>query len=195
MKIRFYFARFFRKNIMIIPLILCNTYPRATLAETLIKKEKCPNNLEELANSLVTDIPDYANRVIQRSRIFSHSLEFFPIYVITAGKPELNPLELNQTQYKSDIKSSSDDDVKQVFFTTLERQYSSHNRIITTQNFHWLMLTETPQGWKMVLLLTKLGYPDDFSTQNFISSPPRDSSKSIIGQSVQLWLRDCQAQN
>ncbi|BAQ63707.1 hypothetical protein [Geminocystis sp. NIES-3709] len=172
--------------------IWCN-YPNIALAETVINKKKCDYNLDDLSKLLVKDIPDYANRVIQRSRIHSHPLDFFPIYVITAGNTELQSLPLAQNQYKTTLKSSSEDDIKQVFFTTLERQYSSNDLIIETQNFHWLMVTETPKGWQMIMLLTKLGYPDDLNNQNFISSPPRDSSEGIIGQSVKLWLRDCQS--
>lgn len=166
-------------------------YHQKLFAQTVINEQKCGNNLEDLANALVKDIPDYANRVIQRNRIYSHPLDFFPFYVITAGKPDLEPLPLNQTQYKSILKNTDETQVKQVFFTTLERQYSNKNRIIETQNFHWLMLTNTPQGWQMIMLLTTLGYPDHIGNQNFISSPPRDSSDGVIAQSVKLWLRDC----
>ncbi|WP_308254980.1 hypothetical protein [Geminocystis sp. GBBB08] len=171
--------------------MLWHNYPKSALAETVISNNKCGNNLEDLANLLVKDLPDYANRVIQRNRIHSHPLQFFPIYVITAGKTELESLPLSQTQYKNVMKSLSTDDVKQVFFTTLERQYSINNRIIETQNFHWLILTKTPKNWKIVMVLTKLGYPDDSSEQNFISSPPLDTTEGIIGQAVKLWLRDC----
>lgn len=171
----------------------CN-YPKNMLAETVNNSQKCSSNLEDLANSLVKDIPDYANRIIQRNRIHSHPLEFFPIYVITSSKPDLQTLPLNQTQYKSLIKSTLNNDVKQIFFTTLERQYSTNNRIIETQNFHWLILTQTPKDWQVVMVLSKLGYPRDSANQNFISSPPLDTTQGIIGQAVILWLRDCQSE-
>lgn len=77
------------------------------------------------------------------------------------------------------------------FFTTLERQYSTNNRIIETQNFHWLILTQTPKDWQVVTVLSKLGYPHDSANQSFISSPPLDTTQGIIGQAVILWLRDC----
>lgn len=167
------------------------SYPKIALADTVNNPQKCSNNLEDLANLLVKDIPDYGNRIIQRSRIHSHPLEFFPIYIITASKPDLESLPLSQTQYKSLIKSSLNNSVNQVFFTTLERQYSINNRIIETQNFHWLILTQTPKEWKIVMVLSKLGYPDNSSNQNFISSPPINTTNGIIGQAVTLWLRDC----
>ncbi len=191
MKIRYYFSKYLLSVLTIFnSLFLSCYYSQNVLAENVINPQKCPDNLENLGDLLVKDLADYGNRIIQRNRIFSHDLEFFPIYIITVGKTDLQPLPLKQTQYKSPIKLQEEDPVKQIFFTTLERQYSSNNRIIETQNFHWLLLTKTPQGWRMIMLLTKLGYPND--SQNFISSPPRDSSDGIIAQSVKLWLRDCQ---
>lgn len=152
---------------------------------------KCPQDIESLTNSLIKDLPDYANRVIQRNRHHSHPLEFFPFYVVTAGKAEFEPLPLPQNQYKPTLTLNDDQEIKQVFFTTLERQYPSNDRLLETQNFHWLMLTDTPDGWQMVMLWTRLGYPDHQTEANFISTPPLESSNGVIGQSVQLWLRDC----
>jgi len=166
-------------------------FSQKVLAQSKIIENKCNNNLDNLANSLVKDIPDYANRVIQRNRIFSHSLNFFPIYVVTAGKVDLTSLPLKQNQYQTSFNSEFDRTVKQIFFTTLERQYSFDDRIIETQNFHWLILTSTPDGWQMITLLTRLGYPNQNGRENFVVSPPQDSTEGIIGQSVKLWLRDC----
>ncbi|BAQ60572.1 hypothetical protein GM3708_978 [Geminocystis sp. NIES-3708] len=172
-------------------LFLSDILPKIALADTSINHKKCGDNLEDLANLLVNDIPDYANRVIQRNRIYSHPLEFFPLFIITAGKPDLDPLLLNQSQYKSLLKSNNYSNTYQIFFTTLEKQYSTNNRIIETQNFHWLILTKTPQDWKLVMALTKFGYPDNSPDQNFISSPPIDTTEGTIGQAIKLWLRDC----
>ncbi|MGI0482857.1 hypothetical protein ACN4EE_18985 [Geminocystis sp. CENA526] len=193
MKIGYFFIRYLLLNLAIFNgLFLWLNIDKKVLAQDKLNNNKCGGNLQELADFLVKDIADYANRVIQRSRIYSHGLEFLPTYVITASKPDLEPLPLEQTQYKSSLKNIDENQVKQIFFTTLERQYSSQNRIIETQNFHWLMLTPTEKGWRMIMLLTRLGYPNDNGSQNFISSPPRDSSDGIIAQSVKLWLRDCQ---
>jgi hypothetical protein len=193
MKIGNYFTKYLLSTFTIFNCVfLWYNHPKNVLAETVNNSQKCSSNLEDLANSLVKDIPDYANRIIQRSRIHSHPLEFFPIYVITASKPDLQTLPLSQTQYKSLIKSTLNNDVKQIFFTTLERQYSTNNRIIKTQNFHWLILTQTPKDWQVVTVLSKLGYPRDSNNQSFISSPPLDTTQGIIGQAIILWLRDCQ---
>lgn len=192
MKISHYFTKYLLFIYAIFNgLFLCFYYPRISLANTIINQKKCPDNLEDLANLLVTDIPDYANRIIQRNRTYSHALEFFPIFIITAGKADLDPLLLNQTQYKSSLRSQTDSNTHQIFFTTLEKQYSTNNRIIETQNFHWLILTKTPQDWKLVMALTKFGYPDNSPHQNFISSPPIDTTEGTIGQAIKLWLRDC----
>lgn len=194
MKIGDYFTKYLLSTFTIFnSLLICCNYPKNVLAETVNNSQKCYSSLEDLANSLVKDIPDYANRIIQRSRIHSHPLEFFPIYVITASKPDLQILPLSQTQYKNLIKSTFNNDFKQIFFTTLERQYSTNNRIIETQNFHWLILTQTPKDWHVVMVLSKLGYPHDSTNQSFISSPPLDTTQGIIGQAVILWLRDCQS--
>lgn len=191
MKISYSLPRYLLLNFTIFNgLLLWFNYSPLAIAQTVINK-KCSNNLEDLANSLVKDIPDYSNRVIQRNRTYSHPLQFFPFYVITAGNLDLKPLPLNQNQYQDLTKSNLDNNVEQIFFTTLEKQYSTNNRIIETQNFHWLMLTNTPQHWKLVMAFTILGYPDNFSSQNFISSPVIDSTEGIIGQAVTLWLRDC----
>jgi hypothetical protein len=192
MKINHSFTKYLLSTLTIFnSLLIWYNYPENLLAETINNSQKCSNNVEDLANSLVKDIPDYANRIIQRSRIHSHPLEFFPIYVITASKPDLETLPLTQTQYKNLIKPTLNDNIKQVFFTTLERQYSTNNRIIETQNFHWLILTQTSKDWQVVTVLSKLGYPNNSPHQSFITSPPLDTTQGIIGQAITLWLKDC----
>ena len=191
MKIGNYCTKYLLSTFTVFSSLLWYNYPKIALADTVIDNNKCPNNLEDLANLLVEDLPDYANRVIQRNRIYSHALDFFPFYVIAAGKAELESLPLKQTQYQSLVKSTSDADTQQIFLTTLERQYPSNNSIIETQNFHWLILTRTPKDWQIVMVLTILGYPDNSEFQNFISSPPLDTTDGIIGQAVKLWLKDC----
>jgi hypothetical protein len=144
---------------------------------------KCSHDLESLANFLVKDIPSYANRVMQKSRELSSSS--IRVYVIVASKPEFQPLPLSPTQ----DYLSQNETTKQVFFTTLERQYLQKDRVIETQNYHWLLLTETPEGWRMVMIFSRLG----ISNPNRVPSPPKDTSNGIMGQAVKLWLRDCRA--
>jgi len=146
---------------------------------------QCPREIPALADLLVKEISDYTNRVIQTYRFFPVNEDFLPVYVITAGKPELEPIIIQQTQYRQ----TKENHIEQIFFTTLERQYPSSNRAIQTQNSHWLLLTPTSQGWQMVMLLTRFGTAND----NSISSPPQDTTNGAIGQAVRLWLRDCQS--
>ena len=150
-----------------------------------IKIDRCPNDLETLSDLLVKDLPSYANRVMQRSRRSLENAATMPIYVIAAGKPEFEPIALSTIQYQGSENKSPE----QVFFTTLERQYVSKHRVIETQNFHWLLLTPTASGWRMVMIFSRFGSSNPEQTP----SPPRDTSQGIIGQAVKLWLRDCRA--
>jgi hypothetical protein len=144
---------------------------------------QCSTDVTDLAHLLVKDIPNYANRVIQKSRPSLAQEDFLPLYIITASQPEFEPLKIEQTQYRETKESQ----VEQIFFTTFERQYPQQNRLISTQNTHWLLLTKTKLGWQMVMLLTRFGT----STDSAIYSPPQDSTNGIIGQAIKLWLRDC----
>ena len=150
-----------------------------------IKKKQCSYDLETLGNSLVKNIPSYANRVMQKSRKLSREESSLPVYVIVASKPEFEPLPLS----KISNLNSEDETVKQIFFTTLERQYTQKDKVIETQNYHWLLLTETSQGWRMVMVFSRLGT----SNPNSLPSLPIDTTNSIMGQAVKLWLRDCRA--
>ncbi|MGH2415856.1 MAG: hypothetical protein ACRDEA_19635, partial [Microcystaceae cyanobacterium] len=143
----------------------------------------CPTDLKTLTPLLLNDLPSYANRVIQRSRKRDRSADLFS-YVIVAGKPEFEPLNLSQLQYTHLLPDTSE----QLFFTTLERRYSN-NRAIETQNYYWLFLTQTPSGWRLVTLVSRFGSP----AQAQLFLPPQENSDGVIGQAVHLWLRDCRA--
>ncbi|MFB2894475.1 hypothetical protein ACE1CI_16315 [Aerosakkonemataceae cyanobacterium BLCC-F50] len=145
----------------------------------------CPADLESLINLLLRDLPSYANRVTSRSNpIDSPS----GTYVILAGKPEFAPLTLGPGVYSPAAPVEGEGVPKQVFFTTLEKQYLS-NRADLLQHYHWLFLVRSDSGWRSVMLYSQLG---SFPTQN-VPTAPRESSTGIIGQAVQLWLRDCRA--
>lgn len=141
----------------------------------------CPAELPQLLQALLRDLPGYANRVASR-RLGTPSST-----VLIASPPELEPLELTNQPWSSE--ASLDPQVRQVFFTTLERQYLS-DRILALQQYHWLFLVPDPEGWRLVLLYSSWGgYPrDDRPT-----TPPQDSRQGIIGQAISLWLRDCRA--
>ncbi len=154
----------------------------------ILSKKACPTEVEPLTILLLRDLTGYANRVItrstQRSAITSMNS------VLTAGRPEFAPLPL-----KSGTDSPPDSDLQQVFFTTLERQNTA-GRSFDLQQHHWLFLAKTTSGWRLALMFTRTRSPTDISTRTPIgepTTPPRESSQGIIGQAVQIWLRDCNA--
>ena len=147
-------------------------------------QDSCPEDIETLTSLMLEDLADYANRVIQRTQD-AHRSEGFDSYVIFAGKSEFEPLNLPQFQYNP----VSNNNFEQIFFTTSERQYVDNTRQIETQNYHWLFLTPTPDGWYMVTMFSRFSS----SAQENPPTPPIESSKGIIGQAVSLWLRDCRA--
>lgn len=165
-------------------------------AEFISKKPKppaansnfvCPNELEPLLNRLLLDLPSYANRVIQRSR--SVGVTEGQSYVIIAGIPEYEPLPLGPGRSpKSASVAQSSDEPRQVFITTLERNYDT-GTLVELQHYHWLFLAKTKSGWHLAMMFSRLGtYPAGKPPL-----PPRDSSTGVIAQAVNTWLRDCRA--
>lgn len=144
-------------------------------------------NLEILTIKLLEDLPSYTNRVSQRARRLSRSSDVYS-YMLVAGRPEFTPLPLNLEEYSADASKSSASRVEQVFFTTLERQYIG-KKAVELQEFHWLLLTKTKTGWRLVMMFSQIG---SHSAQQPLS-PPRDSSNGTVAQAVEAWLRDCQA--
>ncbi|HAC64165.1 MAG TPA: hypothetical protein DCF68_11650, partial [Cyanothece sp. UBA12306] len=110
----------------------------------------CPSDIETLTELMLKDLPSYTNRVIQRERLRDRP---FPpsLYVLVAGKPEFEPLPLTNLQYQPVLP----DTAQQVFFTTLERQYGERE-VSDLQNYYWLFLTPTEDGWRSVLLFSQL---------------------------------------
>ena len=166
---------------------------KSTIAGEVIKGQndrQCPTNLGELADLLTADISDYGNRVIQKSSIFSHKLDFLPTYIVTASKAELEPLSIDSLQESSLQNTNGNDNIQQIFFTSLERQYSNSKTIVEAENYHWLILTYNNQQWQLVQSFTRFGYPRGDKT---VVSPIRDSTNGVIGQAVKIWLKDCYA--
>jgi len=143
----------------------------------------CPQQLKPLIEQMLKDLPSYANRVIQRSRI-SKNKTAFQTYVLLAGHPDYRPLPLKTRQYQA----SQSEPTEQVFLTTLERDYNNHG-FQESQNYHWLFLTSSGGSWRLVMLYTQLGS----TIPKNPPSPPEETSNGIIGQAITLWLRDCQA--
>ncbi len=145
------------------------------------KTNSCPADIKTLTASLLKDLPDYSNRVIQRTQKLHRDRGVYR-YIITAGKVDFEPLNLPRIQYNP-LDSQPPE---QVFFTVLEREYNN-NQKTEIQTYHWLFLTPTSDGWHLVTMFSRFGDP----TENHPPAPPKETSNGIIGQGVRLWLRDC----
>ena len=140
----------------------------------------CTQDLNQLTQQLLIDLPDYANRVIRRAQTLDRS-DLQVRHVIVASKPEFDPLPLPQRQYTRVFSDSP----TQIFFTTLERRYIQ-KKPVETQGFHWLFLVETEKGWDFLLLLSS-------NESEQVSIPPRESNQTAIASAIRLWLRDYQS--
>ncbi len=146
----------------------------------------CPLTLETLADRLAQDLPAYANRVSQRSRLLP---DIPPSTMLIASRPELEPLPLGGISGGSTLSPPpAIAPPQQIFLTTLSR---SHNlgKLITLQQFHWLLLSRNDQGWWLIMSFSRTGgYPLIHPP-----TPPQDSSQGVVAEAVRLWLRDCRA--
>ncbi len=163
-------------------LILLLTQYSANSKETF----SCPNDVETLTNILLRDLPSYANRVTQRARVRNSSVEVYG-YFIVAGRAELAPLTLGPGVY-SPTTSEVKDNIQQIFFTTLQRRYTT-TKAIQIQDYHWLFLTKSDRGWRLAMMYSMTGpYPGGSPP-----TAPRESSNGVVAQAIELWLRDCRA--
>ncbi len=144
--------------------------------------------IESVTTYLLRDLPSYANRASQRARRLTRRGDTFS-YMIAAGRPEFQPLLLNPNATSFDTAKTLSEGVEQVFFTTLERRYTA-GKSVELQEFHWLLLTKTDNGWRKVMMFSQIGA---FPVTKQPVSPPRESSNGVVGQAVDVWLRDCQA--
>ncbi|MDJ0729658.1 MAG: hypothetical protein QNJ33_06660 [Crocosphaera sp.] len=145
--------------------------------------ESCPSELKTLMTWMLEDLPGYSNRVTQRARQSDRTIDIYN-YIVLAGNPEFTPLPLTHLQYEPVLS----DETKQVFFTTLERQYTK-TEVILLQNYYWLFLTPSSDGWRLVLLFSQLADLEE----DDLPLPPQDAMNGAIGQGIQLWLKDCRA--
>ncbi|MEM6452266.1 MAG: hypothetical protein AAF703_18380 [Cyanobacteria bacterium P01_D01_bin.105] len=176
----------------------------------------CPTDIETLTPLLIRDIPNYTNRVLQRTvavipnaqdtansqSVDSRSADsqsvdlatnnllrrepYRPAFVLVAGRPELEPLDLSKYTFTTDPDAGGP--LTQLFFTTLSRQYSG-NRYNDVQSYHWLFLAEAEDGWWLTFMFSQIDAAETLRAP----TPPRESSSGSVGQAVQLWLRDCRA--
>ncbi|HIK57237.1 MAG TPA: hypothetical protein IGS37_18990 [Synechococcales cyanobacterium M55_K2018_004] len=145
----------------------------------------CPATLDAMIPLLLRDLPSYANRVYQRSRLRS-PLDRANLYILIAGRPEFEPLPLSLVGGPAGERG--DRRVQQVFFTTRERRYET-NQLAVFQNFHWAFFTQTPQGWQLAQMYSRFDQP----SANRPPTPPIDSSEGVLAEGIRVWLRDCAA--
>ena len=143
----------------------------------------CPPELQALTRELLVDLPAYINRsnrrLVGRKPIASET------YAIVASQPDFQPIALDT----GEAFNPPDPNLHQVFFTVLERQYSGQ-QLFAWQNYYWLFLAKTEQGWQLALLFSQFGaYPGAEQPLSQL----RDSSQGITAQAIRTWLRDCQA--
>lgn len=161
--------------------------PQPNLRLSLLSQRSyCPDDIENLTNLMLRDLPSYANRVTQRARLRDRSVDVYG-YFIVAGRAEFAPLTLGPGEYKPTIPNERDS-VKQVFFTTLQRRYTSTN-VVEIQDYHWLFLTKAESGWRLVMMYSATGpYPGGRPP-----TAPRESSNGVVATAIEIWLRDCRA--
>lgn len=148
---------------------------------------ECPEHVEALAPVMMRDVPNYSNRVSQRSR--RSTRRFAPqSHILSAEQLEFDTLDPRGDGLLPTEQELAANGLESIFFTTLERQYLE-SEIIMLQHYHWAFLAQTQQGWHLAFMYSRLGdYP-----ANDPPSPPRNSSEGVIAQAVRLWLRDCEA--
>ena len=162
----------------------CFLWPAMAQSQTIPKSDTaCSLDIETLMTRMLKDLPSYGNRVTQRARRGDRSVEVYN-YILVAGNPDCEPLPLSNLQYEPQLP----DETKQVFFTTLERQYTETEAILL-QNYYWLFLTPSSDGWRVVLLFSQLADLE----QADLPLPPQDAINGAIGQGIKLWLKDCRA--
>jgi hypothetical protein len=140
--------------------------------------------VEPLVAGLLRDLPSYINR-ISHQREGSQSRH----YAIAASQPNFKPLPVVVSSKTIDPQQNG---LHQVFFTMLERQYQTQDKV-DYQNHHWLFLTYSKQtGWQLAMLYSRLEpYPD----RQTLTSPMRETSQEATGRAIRQWLRDCQARS
>lgn len=168
--------------------LLFSPHPTARAKPSNPQSRNCQaQDVEILTAQLLKDLPSYANRVSQRLRRPNRTFDIYT-YVLLAGRPEFAPLTLGPGEYLPSEPAALDETIKQVFITTLERQYTD-GKPVELQEYHWLFLTKTDSGWRLAMMFSRTGtYPSKQPPTR-----PRDSSNGVIAQAVRTWLRDCQA--
>ncbi|MEM1172236.1 MAG: hypothetical protein AAGJ08_24930 [Cyanobacteria bacterium P01_H01_bin.35] len=147
--------------------------------ETPKKKSTCPensDNLEILVQALILDLPSYVNREIQRDR--QPNKDYLKRNIVIAGRPEFEPLPIDDTPFL-------EEDIKQIFLTTLERQYRD-SQVVELQQFHWLFLRQNQTQWELVNMFSiEENLPENIPPQS------KDSSNGVFARGISAWLKGC----
>ena len=141
------------------------------------------NDFAEIMPQLLSDLPSYSNRVIQRARKLEREEDTYS-HVLEAGGADFQPLALKQQQFTP----QAEDTTEQVFFATLDRQYIN-DAVVTLEQHHWLFVTPSSGGWSVVHLLSAANTENNET----LIIPPRISTSGSVGKAIQLWLRDYNA--
>lgn len=143
--------------------------------------QTCPAKLDQLTNLLVRDLPSYTNRLIQQRH---NRTDKSYSSIVTASMPDLQPIETISREYPPQFPQAAP---QQVFIGTLERQYTGLQSS-QLQQFHWLFLAQTKMGWRLANIYSRTS---SFPSANTSISPPIESSKTVVGEAVRIWLNDC----
>ena len=141
----------------------------------------CPVKLASLTTLLARDLPGYTNRLTQQRRNRTDQLYSS---IVTASVPELEPIATSSHEYPARFPQTAP---TQVFISTLERQYTGIQSA-QLQQFHWLFLAQTRLGWRLVNIYSRTG---GLPIANTAISPPIESSKTVVGEAIRVWLNDC----
>ena len=189
------------------------------LEKTLLETAHCPrNDLSLLVTQLMLDLPSYSNRVIQRAGNLENPTK---LYFMAAGQAEISQISLeaiaddpNRSRLPVEaIRGNAPaEEIYQIRFTTLERQYRRSSRQLLQQSpgpassniehllhqaapsfqqFHWLILArqqdQPVSPWQIINLRSQLvPYP---ATEELLA-PASDSRQGPVGKGLALWLRD-----
>jgi hypothetical protein len=141
----------------------------------------CPAKLDRLTALLARDLPSYANRLIQRRRKLTARVYSS---IVAAGASDFKPIEISSREYQPQFPQTPP---IQIFITTLERQYTGI-QASELQQFHWLFMAQTQMGWRLVSIYSRTSTA---RTTNAPMTPPIESSKTVVGEAIRLWLNDC----
>ncbi len=140
----------------------------------------CSKQFEPFMGEMLKDLPAYINRVNTQARNAQNS-------VLLAAKADYQPLQLPTA---SGNVVSQDDEVEQVFFTTLLRRFSDR-QIVYQQEHHWLFMAPSDRGWEFVQMYSILSpYP-----VASLSTAPRNSSEGSVATAIRNWLKNCHYQS